>query len=319
MKKIILLFLTCAFTVVSVMAQNGQLTRTITQDKVPVTVKLENQNANKILPNWEQDFEGLDDFSLNFDPWTVNDVDGGATYGIEGHSFPNSESPMAFIVFNPANTTPSLGDDTALQPHGGDKFGACFSSIPQNTNDDWLISPQLILGINSSLSFWVKSYTYEYGLEKYQVAVSTTTNEPDSFTVISGADTLLAPADAWEEVNFNLSDYDNDTVFVAINCVSEDAFIFMVDDIIIETETGISENSEISVRIYPNPASDYLNVETDKKISELILINSTGQIVKSKYFNDRSVTMNVSGLQKSIYVLKIRTKEGIALRKIQIR
>ena len=172
---------------------------------------------------------------------------------------------------------------------------------------------------NFCISFWVKSYNDEYGLEKYKVAVSTTTNEPDSFTVISGPDPLLAPAGAWEEVSFNLSDYDNDTVFVAINCVSEDAFIFMVDDIIIETETGISENSEISVRIYPNPVSDYLNVEADKKISELILINSTGQIVKSKYFNNRSITLNVSGLQKGIYILQIRTKEGIAFRKIQIK
>ena len=318
MKKITLLFLTGAFTVVSAMAQNGQLTRTITPDKVAVTVELKNQENNKILPNWEQDFEGLDDFSFNFDPWTVNDVDGGATYGINGYSFPNSESPMAFIVFNPANTTPSLGADAALQPHGGDKFGACFSAV-ESVNDDWLISPQIILDSNFCISFWVKSYTDEYGLEKYKVAVSTTTNEPDSFTVISGADPLLAPAGAWEEVSFNLSDYDNDTVFVAINCVSEDAFIFMVDDIIIETETGISENNEISVRIYPNPVSDYLNVEADKKISELILINSTGQIVKSKYFNNRSITLNVSGLQKGIYVLQIRTREGAAFRKIQIR
>ncbi len=319
MKKITLLFLTGALTVVSVMAQKGQLTRTITQDKVAVTVELKNQETNKILPNWEQDFEGLNDFSLNFDPWTVNDVDSGATYSIEGYSFPNSGNPMAFIVFNPANTTPPLGNDPALQPHGGDKFGACFSSMPPNTNDDWLISPQITLDSNFCISFWVKSYTDQYGLEKYKVAVSTTTNEPDSFTVISGSNPLLAPADAWEKVEFNLSDYDNDTVFVAINCVSEDAFIFMVDDIIIETETGISENSEISVRIYPNPASDYLNVEADKKISELILISSTGQIVKSKYFNNRSVTLNVSGLQKGIYILQIRTKEGVAFRKIQIR
>jgi hypothetical protein len=189
----------------------------------------------------DQDFEDLDDFTFEFSPWTVEDVDGGITYGIEGVEFPNTGSPMAFIVFNPENTTPSLGSDPAIQPHGGDRFAACFSAIAPETNDDWIISPLIDLGDNSILSFWVKSYTNQYGLEKFRVAVSTTDNNPASFTFISGATPLLAPADNWEEKIFELDDYDNQTVYIAIQCVSEDAFIFMLDDIVIETQfTGLN-------------------------------------------------------------------------------
>ncbi len=103
-----------------------------------------------------------------------------------------------------------------------------MATIPPPFNDDWIISPQITLGINSSITLWVKSYTDLYGLETYNVLISTTDNNPASFTVISGAAPLEAPI-VWTEVSIDLAAYDGMTVYVAIQCVSEDAFIFMLD------------------------------------------------------------------------------------------
>ncbi|MBN1340477.1 MAG: T9SS type A sorting domain-containing protein [Bacteroidales bacterium] len=183
------------------------------------------------------DFESLADFTLDFTPWTTSDLDSAETYGFEGVSFPHAYDPMAFIVFDPSKTAPSLGEDPALQPHGGSKFAACFSSIPPKSNNDWLISPQIALGNNSSLSFWVKSYTADYGLEKYKVGVSTGGNSPGDFQIISGPDPLLAPATGWASKQFDIGVYDNQNVYIAIQCISTDAFVFMLDDIAVETET----------------------------------------------------------------------------------
>jgi len=124
-----------------------------------------------ITPNVTEDFESYADFSTSFSPWVLNDVDQTPTYGITDISFPNSGTAMAYIIFNPNNTTPSMGSDTELAANSGEKFAACFNSIPSqgSTNNDWLITPLLEMGTNSQLSFYGKSYTTDYGNEKLKV------------------------------------------------------------------------------------------------------------------------------------------------------
>jgi PKD repeat protein len=182
------------------------------------------------------DFESAADFSLTFDPWTVADVDGKPTFVITGHTFPHQGEAMAYIAFNPAQVTPSMASDAELQPHGGLRFGACFSATTPS-NNDWFISPQVQLDYFGSFSLWVKSYTASYGLEKYRVAVSTTDNNPSSFTEISGITPLQAQTD-WTKVTFDLSAYNGQAVYLGVQCVSDTSFIFMIDDL--EIDPGVT-------------------------------------------------------------------------------
>jgi PKD repeat protein len=190
------------------------------------------------------DFESTTDFSLTFGTWSVFDLDQHDTYGIDGFTFPHQNEPMAFLSFNPAATTPTMAGDAAIQPHGGSRFGACFSSNPP-ANNDWFISPQVQMGIDGSFSFWIKSYTDTYGLDSYRVAVSTTDNNPSSFTVISG-DQPLQTTTTWTRKVFNLSGYNNQKIYVAIQCVSNDNFLMMIDDIEIKPETSTLLSAEFS-------------------------------------------------------------------------
>jgi len=235
LKKTLLIVAVVVFTQ-SVM---GQAARSFTKKSINkrVSYKWTANNARfQLRESLEEDFEGYDDFTLDFSPWTTADVDGSETYGILDHDFPNSGSPMAYIVFNPSGVTPSMGSDEAIRPHSGSKFAACFASTTP-PNDDWIITPAIALGSNSSLSFWVKSYTEQYGLERYKVGVSTTDNNPSSFTIISGNSYLEAPSAAWQEKQFDLSAYDGMEVYIGIQCVSNDAFIFMLDDLTVDSET----------------------------------------------------------------------------------
>jgi PKD repeat protein len=206
-----------------------------------------------------QDFETFTDFSLVFSPWTTLDVDGSTTWEIEGYTFLHSGEPMSFIVFNPASTTPSLAGDPGMQPHGGSKFAACFASVTP-PNNDWIISPLIELGSNGHLKFWVKSYTAQYGLERYKVGVSTTNPAPGSFTFISGGTYLEAPATAWQQKDFDLSAYSGMQIYIGIQCVSNDAFIFMLDDMEITSETtsGSTLTGMVSDAINGNPIPNAL-------------------------------------------------------------
>lgn len=188
---------------------------------------------NAVSGNLIEGFENYDDFSLEFPPWTLLDLDGGHTWGIDGVQFKNQYAPMSFIIFNPSATVPPM-TNPAIAPYQGFKFAACFASNGVK-NNDWLISPPLEAGTNTSVSFRVKSYTSQYGLERYRVAVSTTGTNPADFTYISGINYLTAPAGEWEKKTFDLNAYNGKTIHIAIQCVSDNAFIFMVDDFVYST------------------------------------------------------------------------------------
>ncbi len=265
------------------------------------------------------DFESQEDWSLTFDPWTAVDVDGGATYPIQDVTFPHSGEPMAFIAFNPATTDPPLTDDPELQPHGGVRFGASMATIPPPFNDDWIISPQITLGINSSITLWVKSYTDLYGLETYNVLISTTDNNPASFTVISGPAPLEAPI-VWTEVSIDLSAYDGMTVYVAIQCVSEDKFIFMLDDVSVDFFLGTPEQQQnVEVTIYPNPAVDHMIISSGVEMTQVDIFNQLGQKVFSQVVKDTNFELNTTGFNAGVYFVRITTEKGTATQKVMVR
>ncbi len=79
-------------------------------------------------------------------------------------------------------------------------------------------------------------YTAQYGLERFKVGVSTNTQiNPDNFQIVSGTSYVQAPI-TWTEYIYDLSSYDNQNVYIGIQCVSNDAFIFFIIDDVAFTE-----------------------------------------------------------------------------------
>ncbi|MDP2402044.1 MAG: choice-of-anchor J domain-containing protein, partial [Actinomycetota bacterium] len=173
-------------------------------------------------------FESYYDFALSFPPWTQHDGDGRTTYSITNVTFPNQGYTGSFIIFNPSTCTPSQAG-TALDPQAGAKGAYCFAATTP-PNNDWLISPQLTLSSQGTLKFWAKSYTDQYGLERFKVLYSTTTNAVGSFTnyLAGSATTYISAPTTWTQYTYTLP---QTARYFAIQCVSNDAFIFMVDNV----------------------------------------------------------------------------------------
>jgi hypothetical protein len=267
------------------------------------------------------DFESLADFTLTFNPWVVYDVNGGATYIIDTVSFPNNGVPMAFICFNPSQAVPP---PVNMAAHSGSRFGACFSSVPPNNpNNKWLISPKMSLGSDPSLRFWVQTYNKKYGFEQYNVGVSIGSSNPADFVMLNGTP-LDAPA-VWTKESFSLSDYSGQDVYIGINCVSDNQFIFMIDDIEIGSSLGADEHSGMTdITVYPNPASDHVFVnpgKTDMFVNEISLLNGMGTKLQTIPLNrliSEVIRIPVSGLAPGIYYLVIDSGEGRIVKKIAV-
>ncbi|MDD2422789.1 MAG: choice-of-anchor J domain-containing protein [Candidatus Cloacimonetes bacterium] len=174
----------------------------------------------------EESFEGYQDFSRTFAPWVVQDLDLSTTYGYTEVNWPGSSLPMAYMIFNPATTTPPIPNFNA---HSGNKFAASFAAVTP-PNNDWMISPQIEVQAGCHLYFWAKTFLGDYGLERFKVGVSTGSSSPADFTIISGANYVEAP-EAWTLYSYDLSAYAGQNIRFGIQCLSNDAFIFCVDDV----------------------------------------------------------------------------------------
>ena len=175
-----------------------------------------------------------------------------------------------------------------------------------------------------SVSFWVKSLTSQYGLERYKVGISTSNNLPGSFSIISAGSYVEAPS-AWTQVNYNLSAYDGQQIYFGINCVSDDAFVFLVDDIEINTtSTSIDDlNSIQNISIYPNPTSDYINVVSSfsGKNMHITVTNMIGEIIDVVTYNNFSAgehKIDMSKFDAGIYYININADNKVISEKITL-
>jgi len=76
---------------------------------------------------------------------------------------------------------------------------------------------------------------------------------------------------------------------------------------------GIEEVKNEEIDIYPNPTSDYLNVNLENsQIKEVILYDVNGKIILKEHKSNKIKLPNTSG----IYYLKIATEEGTFIKKI---
>ena len=289
-----------------------------------------NDTVTKTVTCWgpanpyQMDFEYCADFATEgFNPaWTSLDRDGKPVNGWESFSFPVMGQACGFIAFNPDQTDPSLlasGGD-AVAPRSGERYGA--SLYVDGANDDWLISPKLLLpGKDARMTFYVKSMTDDYGLEKYNVLVSATDAETESFVRIG--QTREAPAEAWSMVEVDLDEYAGKEVHLAIQCVSEDAFMFMVDDIVISEPLAneFDGMADAGLSLYPNPAAETIRIRAEgSRIGQVAIMDMSGLIVyeSAAGLDYEEFRYNVSGLQAGVYFARVQTGAGTAVLKFVV-
>lgn len=234
------------------------------------------------------------EFATDLSPynWTTLDNDGGSVwgdfsdYGVSGTS--------TFVVYSH-----TLANATA--PATGDKCGVCMTNNGTPYNDDWIISPLLALGSSSSLSLDVLTANSSWGLEKYHIQVSTTDNLPASFTDISGEQE--AP-DTWTNETFDLSAYDNQSVYVAINYTGEDNLYFMIDNIDVNTTVSSELEDTPKFAVYPNPSNGIITISNAEN-ANVKIVNNIGQVIFSKNNVSINEMIDLSEFGSGSYIMNV--------------
>lgn len=223
-----------------------------------ITVDLTEEGAvYDALVKWNQDlgfsdsFEDYGDFVTGeFGEWLTVDNDKLPVYPIALGSasnivsFPGSgdaynPTAIAPMVFNPYKTVPAMAPtDPAIMAPTGDKTVIFFS--PQMAQaDKWLISPAQTIRDGYVWQLTAKAYA-QYP-ETVRFCISTS-QDLDSFTVL---DEVELPYDEWTVYTLDLSAYAGQTVYLAVNYISTDAFLAQVDDFYV----GPSDDSDSMVDV----------------------------------------------------------------------
>lgn len=73
---------------------------------------------------------------------------------------------------------------------------------------------------------------------------------------------------------------------------------------------------EEALKIYPNPTSGVLNIQAANAIEKIELYNILGQLVVEQNPSKTDVQLNLAGLARGNYILKVKDSEGTTIKKI---
>ena len=82
---------------------------------------------------------------------------------------------------------------------------------------------------------------------------------------------------------------------------------------------GIPETETINVAMYPNPAHESITILADNNILNISIYNLFGQQIETMELDGRNqCTLNTSGLATGVYVVKIKTENGMVAKRLII-
>ena len=79
---------------------------------------------------------------------------------------------------------------------------------------------------------------------------------------------------------------------------------------------SLEQISDWAVKVYPNPSSDVVTIESNEIFEQIYLYDSNGKLVYSNSVSANSMTIDVSKLVTGVYEMKLMNSNSIVWRKI---
>lgn len=84
------------------------------------------------------------------------------------------------------------------------------------------------------------------------------------------------------------------------------------------TDVSVNEHNQIEVKIYPNPATNFVQVTSDQ-IQRVEIYNMMGQLVFEQLYSDSHVTIPTSGMAPGTYAVKVTATSGTVTKQVIVR
>lgn len=220
---------------------------------------------NSILFEWNceapaffDDFESYSPFAVSFGEWTGIDADLEAAAPLIG-SYPNRGVMQFAQIINPLAVTPTWWYDyPVLRPFEGQQYVGFTRTNSGNQNDDWLISPAVMVGTDNVLQFMGKAAD-QYP-ERFMVYVTEKLDGPtqEDFVRIDKDNYETVDYRGWHQFSYDLSAYAGRQIKFAIRYISHynryGSFMLMIDNVFVGQPSPATSRPS-SVTRHPSPAN----------------------------------------------------------------
>lgn len=157
---------------------------------------------------------------------------------------------------------------------------------------------------------WVSALNTDYGAVTYNTPFGShyTLNLP------GGTYTIVCNAPGYQSVTVNsVTILDGQTR--ALNFYMYGA----TDGDQLEMLTGVQQYSMDELTIYPNPATDEVNIATGSTLRSVKIMNNMGQLVYNRQADGYTLNINTTNLIQGIYFIEVETENSKFIEKLVIR
>ncbi len=263
--------------------------------------------------------------------YTVTGLTGGTTYALSvkakdlaGNlseaSIVNVQLPSVYVTpENIALNKPSTTDNnSSTVSRGNDGDITTVWSSSDATRGHWF---QVDLGakynITSAEIFWAHLewiYNYKIEVSKDNITWDMGSNKTSNTYFGSPSELNNFSSDGYRYIRITITGWGNGGYWTAIN-------EFRVFGTLSVETSGTKNPQTNNVRIYPNPATDYLNIETEKSNADVTVLTMNGMAI---YHNSTTTTTNISTIPvgkwaKGIYLVYIKDDKGVVVEKVIIQ
>ncbi len=86
---------------------------------------------------------------------------------------------------------------------------------------------------------------------------------------------------------------------------------------VINQQVLSNESFELNnkIVIYPNPANDFINLNSNFIINKIEIQDLNGRIVSTENHNSENIVLDINQLSKGIYLIKVQTENGFSIKK----
>ena len=149
-------------------------------------------------------------------------------------------------------------------------------------------------------------------------------SDPQSFKVYRSEDgvnyQLVATVDKALREYFDVvdaGDYYYQVTAYRSYCESTPAWADDNTDYIHVEVTSVSENGEMGLNVYPNPANTLMSVEAEG-LQQVTICNVMGQVVKTQRCTEDGVVVNTSDLVSGMYTISVKTTQGTMTKRFSV-